>query len=61
LAEKIRKFEEAKGVAGFHDVQENLELVSEKKSEVDQEKGKTLEEISGIIQQLVNKINVFSV
>lgn len=58
LKARIREVEEARGVGGFHQVQETLEIVSEKKSEVDQAKGKTLEEISVIIQQLVGKINV---
>jgi intraflagellar transport protein 81 len=47
-----------KGVEGFHDVEDTLEMVSEKKGEVDEAKGKTLQEISTIIQSLTLKINV---
>jgi intraflagellar transport protein 81 len=39
-------------VSGYHDTQEELEKVSTVKSELDEQKGKTLEDIS----DLVNKI-----
>ena len=41
--------ETRKGVAGFHDTQEELEKVSAKKSELDEQKGKTLEDISELV------------
>ncbi|KAJ3252478.1 Intraflagellar transport protein 81 [Boothiomyces macroporosus] len=53
----IQIAEQRSGVVGYHDAQTNLEKVSEMKSEVDQEKGKTLDQISSIIQQLNNSIN----
>jgi intraflagellar transport protein 81 len=58
LQGKIEQREASAGVGGFNAVQDKLEMVSEKKTETDQTKGKTLEEISEIIQKLVTKINV---
>ncbi|KAJ3319005.1 Intraflagellar transport protein 81 [Boothiomyces sp. JEL0866] len=55
--QNIQLAEQRSGVVGYHDAQTNLEKVSEMKSEVDQEKGKTLDQISNIIQQLTNSIN----
>ncbi len=37
------------GVAGFHQTQEELEKISTLKSELDEEKGKTLEDISQMV------------
>ena len=37
------------GVSGFHETQEELEKVSTLKSELDEEKGKTLEDISQMV------------
>jgi intraflagellar transport protein 81 len=44
------------GVAGYRDTQDALENVSTMKSEFDQMKGRTLEDISYMVQQLNNKI-----
>ncbi|XP_065056271.1 intraflagellar transport protein 81 homolog [Rhopilema esculentum] len=44
------------GVSGFHETQEELEKISTLKSELDEEKGKTLEEISQMVVQLTNTI-----
>lgn len=41
--------ETKKGVSGFHETQEELEKVSAKKSELDEQKGKTLEDISELV------------
>ena len=41
--------ESKKGVSGFHETQEELEKVSAKKSELDEQKGKTLEDISELV------------
>ncbi|KAI8916880.1 hypothetical protein BC831DRAFT_485830 [Entophlyctis helioformis] len=57
LQEMIDAVEKKSGVVGFHAAQETLEKVSEKKSEVDEAKGKTLNEISEIIQTLMSTIN----
>ncbi|KAI8895679.1 hypothetical protein BC833DRAFT_600460 [Globomyces pollinis-pini] len=53
----IEIVERRNGVLGYHNAQANLEKVSEQKSEVDEEKGKKLDEISDIIKELVNTIN----
>ncbi|KAK6099451.1 hypothetical protein MT418_000866 [Batrachochytrium dendrobatidis] len=58
LQDMIHAIEQKRGVVGFHAAQETLEKVSEKKSEIDQVKGRTLDEISEIIQTLLNTINV---
>jgi intraflagellar transport protein 81 len=57
LQTKISQAEKKGGVMGYHDAQVNLEKVSELKSEKDQQKGEQLQEISGIIQKLMNSIN----
>lgn len=44
--------ENKKGVTGFHETQEELEKVSAKKSELDEQKGKTLEDISELVRPL---------
>ena len=41
--------EAKKGVSGFHETQEELEKVSAIKSELDEQKGKTLEDISELV------------
>ena len=48
--------EKKQGVSGYRDTQERLENVSEMKSEMDQMKGQTLEDISGLVTQLMKKI-----
>lgn len=57
-AKKMEDYEQKNGVLGFNECKDNLEIVSEKKGAVDQEKGKTLQEISDIIQTLSSRINV---
>jgi len=52
---ELRRKEAERGVAGATSTKEGLEKVSEKKHEVDIQKGKTLEEISKIVQQLEAK------
>lgn len=44
------------GVSGFREAQENMEVVSTMKAEVDQRKGQTLEEMSGMVMELNHKI-----
>ena len=46
------QIEAKKGVAGYHDTQEELEKVSTMKSELDDLKGKTLEDISEMVSVL---------
>ena len=48
--------EKKQGVSGYRDTQEALENVSAMKSEMDHMKGQTLEDISGLVNQLMKKI-----
>ncbi|KAJ3020677.1 Intraflagellar transport protein 81 [Thoreauomyces humboldtii] len=57
MEESLTALEKRHGVSGFHVAQETLEKVSERKAEVDEAKGRTLEEISAIITKLTNNIN----
>lgn len=57
LLESLSTLEKKAGISGFHAAQEALEKVSERKSEMDESKGKTLEEISILIQNVMQKIN----
>lgn len=43
--------ESKQGVSGYHDTQEELEKVSTVKSDLDEKKGKTLEDISELVSQ----------
>ena len=45
-----------KGVSGFHDAQEKLEKVSALKSELDEQKGKTLEDISELVGLILTSL-----
>ncbi|KAK2557485.1 Intraflagellar transport protein 81-like protein [Acropora cervicornis] len=49
---KKKRQEAKKGVSGYHDTQEELEKVSAIKSELDEQKGKTLEDISELVRTL---------
>ena len=46
-----------KGVSGFTEAQDNLEKVSAMKAGIDEQKGQTLEEMSGMVSQLTMKIS----
>jgi hypothetical protein len=48
--------EAKKGVAGYRETQDEIEKVSSIKSELDEMKGKTLDDISEMVQRLVMKI-----
>jgi len=52
----MEKLEEARGVKGFERTQQAMEEISTNKSEIDEDKGKTLEEISIIVTQINNTI-----
>lgn len=52
----LSNLESKHGVSGFHATQEELEKVSAMKSELDEQKGKTLEEMSQLVVQLTNTI-----
>ncbi|KAL6632299.1 hypothetical protein U3516DRAFT_532105 [Neocallimastix sp. 'constans'] len=55
--DSIYKIEKENGIVGYHDTQETLEKVSEKKNEMDETKGKTLNEISSLVDKIVQTIN----
>ncbi|KAJ1562699.1 Intraflagellar transport protein 81 [Cladochytrium tenue] len=57
MSASLSEMEARGGVSGYYTNKETLEKVSERKSELDEEKGKTLNEISGIIQNLISTIN----
>ena len=48
--------EARQGVAGYRETQDALENVSAMKSDMDNLKGRTLEDISHMVQQLTRKI-----
>lgn len=52
----LSNLEAKHGVSGFHNTKEELEKVSTIKSELDEQKGKTLEDISKMVVQLTNTI-----
>lgn len=54
---KLSRLEKAKGVSGYRETQEALENVSSIKSDLDQMKGRTLEDISHMVQQLTRRIS----
>lgn len=53
----LANLESKHGVSGFHSAQEELEKVSTMKGELDERKGKTLEEMSQLVVQLTNSIS----
>jgi len=56
--DSIYKIEKENGIIGYHETQETLEKVSEKKNEMDETKGKALNEISLLVDKIVQTINV---
>ncbi|KAI9334153.1 hypothetical protein BDR26DRAFT_840018 [Obelidium mucronatum] len=57
MSSSLTEIERRSGVQGYHSQRDDLEKVSERKSEMDELKGKTLNEISEIISSLVTGIN----
>ncbi|GIL46395.1 hypothetical protein Vafri_3392 [Volvox africanus] len=57
MVEKVKKIEKQQGISGFTDVAQHLEKVSEAKSQMDEEKGMTLIEISRTVEEINNAIN----
>lgn len=55
-AEYLERLAQSKGVSGFKDVQNQIEELSISKSNIDKQKGQTLEEISRVVEQLKNEI-----
>ncbi|XP_002742265.1 intraflagellar transport protein 81 homolog [Saccoglossus kowalevskii] len=56
ISNALSHLENRKGVAGYHDTQEELEKVSAIKSELDEMKGKTLEDMSEMVRKLTQTI-----
>ncbi|EFJ53072.1 hypothetical protein VOLCADRAFT_78702 [Volvox carteri f. nagariensis] len=57
MVDKVKKIEKQQGITGFTDVAQHLEKVSEAKSQMDEEKGMTLIEISRTVEEINNAIN----
>ncbi|KAI8801008.1 hypothetical protein BJ742DRAFT_48404 [Cladochytrium replicatum] len=57
VLENINILERKEGVVGYFSAQETLEKVSEQKSEMDEAKGKALNEISEIVEKVMKSIN----
>eukprot|EP01004_Peranema_trichophorum_P001549 NODE_1189_length_2080_cov_32.364333_g1001_i0.p1 GENE.NODE_1189_length_2080_cov_32.364333_g1001_i0~~NODE_1189_length_2080_cov_32.364333_g1001_i0.p1 ORF type:complete len:454 (+),score=122.11 NODE_1189_length_2080_cov_32.364333_g1001_i0:569-1930(+) len=56
LNASITAIEKQKGIDGYRDLKENLVAMSEQRQEVDEAKGKTLEELSKVVQEFVANI-----
>ena len=56
LNESLSAMEASKGITGFRDTQGNLEKVANQKANLDEQKGSTLEDMSGLVQLLTVKI-----
>jgi|Transcript_49153 intraflagellar transport protein 81 len=56
LNSSMAQMEEQKGIKGYRDVKDNLVAISEGKMEIDEAKGKTLEELSKVVQEFVANI-----
>ncbi|PNW70526.1 hypothetical protein CHLRE_17g723600v5 [Chlamydomonas reinhardtii] len=57
LLEKVKRLEKQQGISGFTETAQHLEKVSEAKSQMDEEKGMTLIEISRTVEEINNAIN----
>ncbi|KAG2490551.1 hypothetical protein HYH03_010945 [Edaphochlamys debaryana] len=57
LLSKVKQLEKQQGISGFTETAQHLEKVSEAKSQMDEEKGMTLIEISRTVEEINNAIN----
>ena len=57
ILQTLANLESEKGITGFRDTQDNLERVAATKADLDSQKGKTLEDMSGLVNQLTMKIS----
>ncbi len=57
IEELLQDLEKKHGVAGFREVQKNLEHISMAKGNIDELKGQTLEQISKVVQEITDQIN----
>lgn len=56
LSENLDRIETQQGVRGFRETREVLERISDEKANADEEKGRTLEEMSNLVRVLNSKI-----
>ena len=56
LSDQLDRVESKQGVRGFRETREILEKVSDEKATTDEEKGRTLEEMSNLVRILNSKI-----
>ncbi|XP_004910569.1 intraflagellar transport protein 81 homolog [Xenopus tropicalis] len=56
IQQQLQAIEQKKGILGYSDTQEELERVSALKSEVDEMKGRTLDDISDMVKKLNSRI-----
>lgn len=56
LSENLDRVEAQQGVRGFRETRELLEKISDEKANTDEEKGRTLEEMSNLVRVLNSKI-----
>eukprot|EP01136_Pigoraptor_vietnamica_P035750 Opistho-1_new@101407 len=56
VKELLSKLESKKGVSGYQQTQETLEAVSAAKEDIDEQKGRTLTEISDMVKQIMQAI-----
>ena len=57
LSEQLDRVETQQGVKGFRETRELLERISDEKANTDEEKGRTLEEMSNLVRILNSKIS----
>ena len=55
---ELKKIETDKGILGATNLQNKLEEISEKKGEIDEKKGRTLAEISKIVETIENQLKL---
>ncbi|KAM8961139.1 intraflagellar transport protein 81 homolog [Pelodytes ibericus] len=56
MQQQLQKIEQKRGISGYSDTQEELERVSTLKSEVDEMKGRTLDDMSEMVKKLNSMI-----
>jgi intraflagellar transport protein 81 len=57
LSDSLDRIETQQGVRGFRETRDLLERISDEKGNTDEEKGRTLEEMSNLVRILNSKIN----
>ena len=57
LRENLDRIESQQGVRGFRETRDLLERISDEKANTDEEKGRTLEEMSNLVRVLNSKIS----